>query len=72
MDTLLDDILGTEEVKYEKSKSPIFSESKNNFQSKGGKCLQTFLSNEEKICMKTFAFKGQTICDKLRYFHFVQ
>ena len=49
-------------------KKPSFSkinEIPKPIQSKG-KCFQILLSNEEKICNENCAFKGQTICDKLR------
>ena len=38
---------------------------------KSGKCFTILLSNEEKICGKTEVFRGQTICDKLRFWHII-
>lgn len=40
-------------------------------QGKSGKCFTILLSNEEKTCGKTEAFRGQAICDKLRFWHII-
>ena len=57
---------GLEEIKYDKAKTPKLDH--HSISVKKGKCFQILVSNEDKICLKTDAFQGQTICDKLRFF----
>ena len=59
-----------EETKFDsksKTPKPVENGKISLNQGKSGKCFQILISNEEKTCVKTEAFRGQTICDKLRF-----